>query len=373
MATITLDARGTGPDQPTGTVDGAATAVSPQAPSTPATVLAANELAPAPATVPGAFSPELAAPASVSAVAPQRVILPEGAFIGRSNNQSEESEAHDDMVLQLRRDPNGPGYFAVLSEYSRSPTANFLFSSDRGRLTDDVLRMQSFYIEHDERGRYQAFPLTGNTDGELVVDRDATPHVLQINRSGDMAGARFFLRPSTDTRMETVEFDGSLSVSSWEPFRPERYFLSMTPGAADYGSDSVNSTFSNWGTEENPDYRVQFSVTDRDPSDGVDVPHIEGTFQAVEQGPGVFVMVPTDPNSPGVEHIAGRLLVFFDLVNWKPFMTTNEAFIIDPADPTNVFFFYERHNRPTDRLGLVNAVLGLDTFEHIPRVNIPLD
>ena len=42
---------------------------------------------------------------------------------------------------------------------------------------------------------------------------------------------------------------------------------------------------------------------------------------------------------------APLLLVFFDIVNWKLFRTTNEALLIDPDNARNVGFFYERHDR----------------------------
>lgn len=298
-------------------------------------------------------------------------MLPEGAFIGQSDSHAVD---HDDMVLQLRKDPDGPGYYAILSEYSR----NGLLAgreNDRFRLTDDVLRMQTFYIEHASAGRYLARPLRGTSDGELVIDREADPSVLDINAHGSMSGARFHLRPQQgDARIEQIEFDGELSVTSWEPFRPERYYLSMNPGASDYlFNDDHNTVFSNRGTEEEPDYRVSFDVQDRDPDDDVESPRIEGQFRAVETGPGVFVMAPEDSSSPGARLIAGKLLVFFDLVNWKPHMTTNEALIIDPNDPSNVYFFYERHDRPTSYWALQRALRTDETWEHVPRATIPED
>jgi hypothetical protein len=35
--------------------------------------------------------------------------------------------------------------------------------------------------------------------------------------------------------------------------------------------------------------------------------------------------------------------VFIDIVNWKPFFTTDELLLVNPDDAKDVGFYYERH------------------------------
>ena len=47
----------------------------------------------------------------------------------------------------------------------------------------------------------------------------------------------------------------------------------------------------------------------------------------------------------GAKAVEKRLLVFIDIVNWKPIATTSKALLVDPDNAGNVSLFYQRHDR----------------------------
>ena len=61
-----------------------------------------------------------------------------------------------------------------------------------------------------------------------------------------------------------------------------------------------------------------------------------------ERAPGIFVFTPRGQVT-GANQVASRVGVFVDIVNWKPFFTTDELLLINPDDARDLGFYYERH------------------------------
>ena len=70
---------------------------------------------------------------------------------------------------------------------------------------------------------------------------------------------------------------------------------------------------------------------------------IVGKFDAVEKAPGMYVFTTKGSVAKGADKVVNRIGVFVDIVNWKPFFTTDELLLINPDDAKDVGFYYERH------------------------------
>lgn len=234
------------------------------------------------------------------------------------------------MSLQLREDRKNPGrYFATLCEYSRK---NFIPEKwERLQMTHDVPRMYAYYVQPRPKDRfhtsgelYDVVPLRGTREGKLEKNTEVVPSVLKMPQPGDMKGAVLTRVDARGIPQEDLTFTGKPVVTTWEPYVPGEYFLSLKPSWEDYSSKATNTQF-------RPDNVVSFNT-----------PDIVGSFKAVEAAPGMFVMVAETPGQKGAELVEGGIAVVHDLVNWKPFMTTNE-FLITKEGAERPLFFYERH------------------------------
>lgn len=117
-----------------------------------------------------------------------------------------------------------------------------------------------------------------------------------------------------------------------EGWVPGDYFGSKDSTGGDYTHKRVNTRL---GKDKSADFFQQ---------------DIVGKFDAVEKAPGMFVFTPRmyiampgAPASKGADKVVSRIAVFVDIVNWKPFFTTDELLLINPDDAKDVGFYYERH------------------------------
>ena len=250
---------------------------------------------------------------------PSRVVLPEGGFIGTTPALGD----RDRMSLLLRKDPSNPnGHYAILSEYERLPVP----TTEKYQITRWVPRMYAYYVESNGSDTHTVRPLRVGATGELEPDRSVVPSLLKT-KSGSMKGAVLSRLDARGRTVERIELTGGASGSTWEPYIPGSYFRSKDSSGGDYRKDGVNTTFSEDGV-------VTFNSNE-----------LQGSYRVVEKAPGIFTLRATRADQPGREEVESKVLVFIDIVNWKPFKTTNEALLIDRDDPNDVGFFYERHDR----------------------------
>jgi hypothetical protein len=246
--------------------------------------------------------------------------LPAGSWGGASELIS----GPDVMALIIRQDPTNPtaGY-AILAEYTRLP---YIPGPERLEIARWVPRLYAYRVEQIGKDRFAMKPLRVSAAGEIEVDGGyPAAGELTLAKAGTLVGATMtrFEKGKAEAA-ETIAFEGKVS-STWESWVPGDYFGSKDSTGGDYTHKRVNTRL---GKDKSADF------FQRD---------IVGKFSAVEKAPGIFVFAPSGPVAKGLDKVAGRLAVFVDIVNWKPFFTTDELLLINPDDAKDVGFYYERH------------------------------
>lgn len=253
----------------------------------------------------------LALAVSLGAAAPALAAMPEGSFKGTSG----QAAGPNIMAFLVRKDPADPkAYYAILAEYQRRSGAPL---PERLKLTVWVNRMYAYRLEETGRLTYSAKPLKVSSSGGFSVEGSAAA-TLTLANDGTMDGAIL------TRERESVLFDGRIS-STWEDYVPGNYFWTKDSTGGDYFKKNVNTTLS-------PDKVADFFT-----------PEITGKFDVAEKAPGMFTFAPKSAGNLGEDKVLGRIGVFVDIVNWKPVFTTDELLLINPSDPADVGFFYERH------------------------------
>lgn len=249
--------------------------------------------------------------------------LPAGSFKGSSAFL----KGPDVMALIIKKDPaNANVSYAVLAEYTRLP---YIPGPERIEITKWVPRTYAYRIEPAGKLRYAVKPLRVSAAGEIEVDNGHLVFgALTLAKDGTLDGAKL-IRYDRGSNMaaETITFNGKLS-STWEDYVPGDYFGSKDNTGGDYMHKAVNMTLSK-------DRVAEFSQE-----------AVKGKFDVSEKAPGIFVFRAKGPGAvgdKGKEKIEPMIGVFIDIVNWKPFFTTDELLLINPEDPKDVGFYYERH------------------------------
>lgn len=245
-------------------------------------------------------------------------ILPEGSYSGSSPLL----HGPDVMAMLIRKDAANPtAYYAVLMEYTRLP---FIPGPERLEIARWVPRIYAFRLEQIDKLRFSAKILRPNAAGAIVADPKSTAE-LTLAKAGTMDGAaleRF--ENGAALPVEKITFQGKVS-STWEKWVPGNFFRSKDVTGGDYLKKDINTVL---GKDQVADFNHQDVV---------------GKFNAVEKIPGFFVFAPKGTVAKGLNQVVGRIGVFIDIVNWKPFFTTNELLIINPDDAKDLGFFYQRH------------------------------
>lgn len=257
--------------------------------------------------------------ATVLASAAHAGRLPEGSWGGSSPLIG----GPDVMALLVRRDPVNPtaGY-AILAEYTRLP---YIPGPERLEIARWVPRLYAYRVEQTGKDRFAMKPLRVSPAGEIIVDTAHPAGELTLAKAGTLVGATMTrFEKGSPAPVETISFEGKVS-STWEKWLPGDYFGSKDSTGADYMHKRVNTRL---GKDQSADFFQQ---------------DIVGKFVAVEKAPRMFVFTPSGAVAKGGDKIAGRIGVFVDIVNWKPFMTTDELLLINPDDAKDVGFYYERH------------------------------
>lgn len=236
---------------------------------------------------------------------------PQGSFKG----SSPKLKGPDVMALIVRGD------YAVLAEYTRLP---YIPGPERIEITKWVPRTYFYKLEPAGENRYalKAMRVSG---GALEVDNGhLVASLLTLGKKGRMDGATLTRYDrGSNLASETITFEGKLS-STWEDYVPGKYFGSHDPTGGDYLHKAVNMTLSK-------DMVAEFTQDE-----------VSGQFSVAEKAPGVFTFTPKGAVK-GADKIVTRIGVFIDIVNWKPFFTTDELLLVNPEDPKDVGFYYERH------------------------------
>jgi hypothetical protein len=239
--------------------------------------------------------------------------VPNGSFKGATPKLADP----DVMAFIVRGD------YAVLMEYTRQ---KWIPGPERIELTKWVPRTYVFKLEPNGDKRYSVRPIRVSASGELVAD-PAYPvaNSLVLKKDGKMDGAVLTRYDKGSVlAAETITFDGKLS-STWENYVPGDYFWSKDPTGGDYFHKAVNTKLS------------------KDKVASFDLEDIQGRYDMTEKAPGLFTFTAKAADQKGAAKVLPRIAVFIDIVNWKPFMTTDELLTINPDDAKDVGFYYERH------------------------------
>ncbi|MEQ1919213.1 MAG: hypothetical protein ABL955_08445 [Elusimicrobiota bacterium] len=258
--------------------------------------------------------------AAVLASAAHADPLPVGSWGGASALIS----GPDVMALIVRQDPVNPtaGY-AILAEYTRLP---YIPGPERLEIARWVPRLYIYRVEQIGKLRFAMKPLRVSAAGAIEVD-GGYPAVgeLSLAKAGTLVGATLTrFEKGQAAAVETITFEGKVS-STWESWVPGDYFGSKDSTGGDYTHKRVNTRL---GKDQSADFFQQ---------------DIVGKFNAVEKAPGLFVFTPNGAIAKGADKVVSRIAVFVDIVNWKPFFTTDELLLINPDDAKDVGFYYERH------------------------------
>jgi hypothetical protein len=246
--------------------------------------------------------------------------LPEGSFRGRTPAL----RGDDVMALIVRRDAGDArkGY-AVLSEYTRVP---YIPGPERLEITRWVPRMYIFRVEETSAHHYAFRPLHVSGAGALELDNGYSHagELVTVHGGDNLIGAVLTRYDKTSlVPAETITFDGNVS-STWQPYVAAEFFASHDATGGDYFHHRVNTVL-------RPDHVGVFSQ-----------PDITGDFRFTEAVPGIWLLTPLGAVT-GQNLVATRIAVFIDIVNWKPFFTTNELMLINPDNARDVGFYYQRH------------------------------
>jgi hypothetical protein len=246
--------------------------------------------------------------ASTAAAGP----LPDGSYKGASPRLK-----NDDVMSLIVR-----GDYAVLAEYTR---LRFIPGPERLEITNWVPRTYFFKVTPAGDLKYALKPQRVSASGELEDDPGyLVANLLTLKKKGTLDGAVLSRYDKGSAFVsESIAFDGKLS-STWEDYVPGNYFGSKDATGNDYLHKAINTVLSE-------DMKAEFAQDE-----------IKGKFDITKKAPGVFTFKAVSVTL-GAEKVTTRIGVFIDIVNWKPFFTTDELLLINPDDAKDVGFYYERH------------------------------
>ncbi len=245
--------------------------------------------------------------------------IPEGSW------GSGEIEKSDVMSLLIKADAANPhGGWAVLAEYTRLhlPVVTGLLP-ERLRVANWVPRMYLYRVSQLDKTRFSLSPVKVSASGGIEIDAAKPVSELTLAEKGTLVGASL-VRKESGAADETIVFRNKIS-STWEGYVPGDYFGSKDSTGGDYLHKRVNTRLSE---EKVADF---FQA------------EIVGKFDVTEAAPKIFTFKAKGAVEKGADKVLTRIAVFIDIVNWKPFFTTDELMLINVDDARDVGFYYERH------------------------------
>lgn len=244
--------------------------------------------------------------------------LPSGGFKGSTPML----RRPDAMALLIKKDPQAADtHYAVLAEYDR---LNGYIVPDRLAITRWVPRLFVYRVDPVGELRYALRPLKVTPEGEIVPE-DVAPDSLTLAKADTLDGAVLIRHEKNSVAVaERITFKGKVG-STWENYIPGKFYGTNRKSGGDYFNKKTNTVLT-------PEGDAEFAMEE-----------VKGRFKIAEKVPGLFTFTTSAPNTVGADKLLSRIGVFIDIVNWKPLFTTDELLLINPADPTDVGFFYERH------------------------------
>jgi hypothetical protein len=255
--------------------------------------------------------------------------LPDGAFRGSSSLQANwiPLVQNDAMAVMIKSDPvDSKKAYVIVSEYDRVPFSNL---TKLTALTKWVNRMHAFEARELTSEQYELAPLKVLADGRIVVDGEAPVSKLVLASKGQLYGAVLtrFANQAVEP-VEVIRISGTVN-STWESYISSKYFWSKDKTGGDYFHSRIN-------TELSPNMIATFATED-----------VEGSYRVTEALPGLYTMISLNSESKGRSRVEGKIALFIDIVNWKSLgverFTTEELLLINPQEPSDVGFLYERH------------------------------
>ena len=277
----------------------------------------------------------------------------DGAFKG-DNSRTEKSD--DVMALILQKDQQNPGdYFALLAEYTRDAApvnsakrlgkaigTSVLNRLEKTALTRWIPRMYAYHMKKVGALEYSLHTLRVSQNGELSPDVNVAA-ILTLSKADSIIGANlrrpFKVRDSV-AGVEEIKFHAK-AVSTWEDYVEGNFFGSKESSGDDYFDNKINMSLSAIQSATGKGIAT-YSADNENDKDG-----IEGEFEISEKHPKIFTLTSINADNKGSEKVTGKIGVFVDIVNWKSFgikkFTTEEFLLINPENPADVGFYYERH------------------------------
>lgn len=245
--------------------------------------------------------------------------IPEGSW------GSSQIRRQDVMALIIKADKDNPtAGWAILAEYTRLhvPIATGLLP-ERLRVANWVPRIYLFRVGQLDKLRFKLSPVKVGANGGIEVDAAKPASELTLAEKGTLAGGTL-LRKENGREDETINWRNKIS-STWEGYVPGAYFGSKDATGGDYLHKRIN-------TRLGEDKVADFFQTE-----------IKGKFEMTEVAPKIFTFKANGAVEKGADKVLPRIAVFIDIVNWKPFFTTDELMLINTDDAKDVGFYYERH------------------------------
>lgn len=241
--------------------------------------------------------------------------IPEGSW------GSDQIRRQDVMALIIKADAGNPtaGY-AILAEYTRLPIPAL---PERLRVCNWVPRLYLYRIEQIDKLRFSLKTVKVGAGGGLEVDATKAVSELTLAEKGTVIGATL-VRKEAGKPDEEYHWASKVS-STWENYVPGEFFGSHDATGGDYLHKRVNTRLS---ADKSADFFQD---------------EIVGQFDMVEVAPKIFTFKPKGAIAKGADKVLSRIAVFVDIVNWKPFFTTDELLLVNPDDAKDVGFYYERH------------------------------
>lgn len=264
----------------------------------------------------------------------------EGAYIASSDLVVQVGSSEDVMSLIVKHDPARPGLgYLFMAEYDRLVTGSLAqLISRRIPITKWTNRMFLFQMEQSSANVILLRRLV--VQGGVIEAEENLAGLITLQQAGQLQGAtlrRFKAGTSEVAEVISVRKEGG---STWEPFVPGHYFgLNKFALTAYFKKSDINTFVSPAGV-------ISFSRS-----------NMAGAFQMNESRPRMFTFSPISMSQAGEgalspisnavvaetrKTLTKKIGVFIDIMNWKPLMNTNELLIVNPEDPSDIDFYYER-------------------------------
>jgi hypothetical protein len=277
--------------------------------------------------------------------------LPVGAFKGESEltkgffrtGDAKKLWRESIMTLIIQKDPaNETQYYAILAEYSRVVPTTF---HRKAAQTVWTPRLYTYHVEKISDREYAMKPLRVTEAGEVVVNNNVIPDHLELaagddtNRIDGAVLTRFDRKSESKVTVETIKFKGDVN-STWEDYVVGKFLGTKRSSGLDYFDMEFLKPLGFPGKDTNSEL-TQDRVAHFNWSEA------KGSFDVLETAPKLYTFKAKDANNEGNAKVVNKIAVFVDIVNWKSFgierFTTEELLLLNPEDPTDIGFYYERH------------------------------